>query len=396
VVLYIGPVNSQHLLVKDIYAPIGNGSSMVKNGVTREADCGSRRRFLTTAGAVGVTAIVGCIGGSNNSGGSNQTDGTNSSSGSELLSAEVTVTHWPLLMYAPPYQTAIENGYFEEEGINLTSLVGSSGGGTTVRNVVTGGLPFGEVATPAAVNAFYAGAPLSIIASATNTPGTINWVTPKGSKFENITDLKGQTVGYTSAGSVTQNTSALAVRRADGIKVSDVEFQAMGGVSEGLTALEEGSIAAAANLDPVFSQQQQGEERWTVTYWARDYIQKFQQTCVIAGPDILENNPEAVRGYLRARARGVEFIRNNPDRAAEIFASYNDGYETQTMRDAIENVEPESYYTMNQFSAEGLRLIATGMKNIGLIDRNIEWPKIIDQSFLPESKRIDLSAVEQG
>jgi hypothetical protein len=66
------------------------------------------------------------------------------------------------------------------------------------------------------------------------------------------------------------------------------------------------------------------------------------------------------------------------------------------MRDAIENVEPESYYTMNQFSAEGLRLISTGMKNIGLIDRNIEWPKIIDQSFLPKSKRIDLSAVEQG
>lgn len=337
----------------------------------------SRRKFLAAAGAsASLGAIAGCTG------------------GQSTFEAEVTVTHWPLLMYAPGYQMALENGYFEEEGIKIKNIVGSSGGGTTVRNVVTGGLPFGEVATPAAVNAYYAGAPLSIIGGATNSAGTINWVAPKDSDVSDITDLKGKTVGFTSAGSVTQNTSALAVKQADGISVDDVEFRAMGGVSEGLTAVSEGSIATAANLDPVFSKQQV-EDRWKVVYWAKNYIDQFQQTSIIAGPDVLENNPDAVEGYLRARSRGVDFIRDNPDEAAEIFASYNDGYEKSVMQQAIKNVEPNNYYTKNQFSVPGLKLIEEGMKNIDLIDRDVEWTKIVDQSFLPEEKRINLQDAEQ-
>lgn len=233
-----------------------------------------RRKFLKrTGGTVALTALAGCSsnGGDGSSGG--DSDGGNddgdsgspegeggSSSGSDggsVFTTEATVTHWPILMYAPPYAVAQENGYFEEEGISIENFVGSSGGGTTVRNVVTGGLAFGEVATPAAVNACYAGAPLKIIAGATNTPGTINWVSPSDSDITSITDLEGKTVGYTSAGSVTQNTSALAAKRADGVDHESITFRAMGGLSEGLTALSEGSIAAAANLDPIFSKQQQ-------------------------------------------------------------------------------------------------------------------------------------------
>ncbi len=351
--------------------------------------------MLKLGGAVGVGALAGCAGQADESAGGNQAgegDGSGGGGGG-TFSGEVTVTHWPLLMYAPPYQMALEKGYFEEEGIDLKNVVGSSGGGTTVRNVVTGGLPFGEVATPAAVNAYYAGAPLTIIAGSTNSPGTINWVAKKGSDVTSIADLKGKTVGYTSAGSVTENSSALAVKRADGISVDEVTFKAMGGLSEGLTALDGGSIDAAAHLDPVFSKQQADGEPWQVVFWAKDYLDTFQQTVVIAGPDVLKDDPDAVRGYLRARARGVEFIRENPDEAAEIFASYNDGYDADVMRSSLENVEPDRYYSTNEFDPEGLATIEEGMKNIGLIDRDVEWSEIVDQSFLPEGKRVDLSAV---
>lgn len=355
---------------------------MIDGMVGENVQHASRRKFLMGVGAASSSALAGC-------------SVFGSGGGSNEFSGEVTVTHWPLLMYAPPYQMAAENGYFEEEGIDITGFVGSSGGGTTVRNVATGGLPFGEVATPAAVNAYYSGAPITIIGSATNTPGTINWVVPKDSDVESIQDLSGETVGFTSAGSVTQNTAALSFDRADGISVDDVELTAMGGVSEGLTAVESGDIAAAANLDPVFSSHQQGDERWNVAFWATDFIEQFQQTCIIAGPDVLENNPDAVEGYLRARARGVQFIRDNPEESAEIFASHNDGYDTATMRSAFENVEPGTYYTENGFNVGGLQVIEEGMRNIDLIDRDVEWTEIIDQSYLPEDKQTDLSELEE-
>lgn len=34
------------------------------------------------------------------------------------------------------------------------------------------------------------------------------------------------------------------------------------------------------------------------------------------------------------------------------------------------------------------------MKNIDLVDRDVEWTKLVDQSFLPEKKRVDLSKAE--
>jgi len=155
----------------------------------------------------------------------------------------------------------------------------------------------------------------------------------------------------------------------------------------------EGSIAAAANIDPVFSKQQQSD-KWQVVFWAKDYLPNFIQTSIITGPDILKDNPEIVRGYLRARAKGVEYLQDNVEEAARIFASYNDGYSEEVMLQSLKNVEPNNYYTTGEFNLDGLKLIERGMKNIDLIDRNIEWTKLIDQSFLSEDKRIDLSKAE--
>lgn len=378
----------------------------------RQGDRVSRREFIAGSSASLVALTAGCAGGGSGStadtetqtdaGGAESTaDGSTgttsgSASGSNMFSAEITVSHWPILMYAPPYQVAMENGYFEEEGIQIEGIVGSSGGGTTVRNVVTGGLPFGEVSTPGAVQAYYAGAPLSIISGAINTPGTINWVAPASADVSSITDLADRTVGFTSAGSVTQNTSALSIRKADGISVDDVSFKAMGGLSEGLTAVSGDSITVAANLDPIFSKQQADDDRWQVVFWAKDYIETFQQISVITGPDVLENHPDVVRGFLRARQRGVEFVRENPSEAAQIFASYNDGYGQEVMRQALDNAEPESFYLDREFSVDGLVNVEAGMKNIDLIDRDVEWSKLCDQSFLPEENRVDLTAAENA
>lgn len=64
------------------------------------------------------------------------------------------------------------------------------------------------------------------------------------------------------------------------------------------------------------------------------------------------------------------------------------------MRASLKNVKPQNYYIKNQFEIEGLKLIEEGMKNIDLVDRDVEWTKLVDQSFLPEKKRVDLSKAE--
>ena len=66
---------------------------------------------------------------------------------------QISVTHWGVLMYGAPYAVAMDKGFFKEEGVEITGILTSKGGGTTVRNVLAGGLPYGEVSLAAAVAA---------------------------------------------------------------------------------------------------------------------------------------------------------------------------------------------------------------------------------------------------
>ena len=50
-----------------------------------------------------------------------------------------------------PWAVATEKGYFKEAGINVDQIIAGMGGGTTLRNMLASDLPYGEVATSAAL-----------------------------------------------------------------------------------------------------------------------------------------------------------------------------------------------------------------------------------------------------
>ena len=68
---------------------------------------------------------------------------------------EISVTHWGALMYGTPYAVAMEKGLFKQAGVDVTGILTSQGGGTTMRNVLAGGLPYGEVALSAVIAASF-------------------------------------------------------------------------------------------------------------------------------------------------------------------------------------------------------------------------------------------------
>ena len=77
---------------------------------------------------------------------------------SRCVSAEtITVTHWGAAFYGAPYAVAMAKGFFKQHGVDITGVLTSTGGGTSVRNTLAGDLPYGEVALSAAVEAIRAG-----------------------------------------------------------------------------------------------------------------------------------------------------------------------------------------------------------------------------------------------
>ena len=68
------------------------------------------------------------------------------------MAEQVTVANYGVLMHGAPYAVAIDKGFFSQAGVEIDGVLTSTGGGTTVRNVFSGGLPFGEVSLAAAVS----------------------------------------------------------------------------------------------------------------------------------------------------------------------------------------------------------------------------------------------------
>jgi hypothetical protein len=102
-----------------------------------------------------------------------------------------------------------------------------------------------------------------------------------------------------------------------------------------------------------------------------------------------------MRAFLRARARGLKSILENPEEAAKIFMKTSDSI--TDMKGAMETMKNEGvldgkYYSDNRFIARGLETVEKGMRVVGSIapDAKIPWAKIIDQSYIEPDKRIKL------
>ena len=79
-------------------------------------------------------------------------DCNKSSTSRPAASNKVRVGYIGLTCEAPIF-AAIEKGFFKKYGIDITGVLTSQGGGTSVRNTLAGDLPYGEVALSAAVEA---------------------------------------------------------------------------------------------------------------------------------------------------------------------------------------------------------------------------------------------------
>ena len=76
---------------------------------------------------------------------------------------EIVATHYGALLVSAPIAVALERGEFTKRGIEITGVLSSTGGGTTMRNLLVGELPFGEVGTAAVLAAYKQGANIPVI-----------------------------------------------------------------------------------------------------------------------------------------------------------------------------------------------------------------------------------------
>src|SRR3989441_7407743 len=170
---------------------------------------------------------------------------------SVAVGEEIAVGNYGVSANGMPFGVALVKGYFKDEGLNITGLISSAGGGTSLRNMLAGGgVPYGEVNPGVVVSAILAGADLRIVSDNVLTVAEVVWAVEPNSPIKTIKDFKGKKIGYTNPRSTSQALARMLLQTA-GYTESDAELVKTGGFGEGIAALDLGQIGVAASIEPL-------------------------------------------------------------------------------------------------------------------------------------------------
>lgn len=310
--------------------------------------------------------------------------------GAPARAEQIAVGNYGVAANGMPFAIALEKGYFKEEGVDVTGIISSAGGGTSLRNMLAGGVPYGEVNPGVVIAAIQQGADLKIIADNVLTVAEFVWCVKQDSPIRSIKDLKGAKIGYTNPRSTSQGLAMLLLSKA-GLQASDAELVRTGGFGEGITALDVGLVDVAPIPEPLWSKFK-GKYRAIVT--ATELLPPLDNVVGVTTANMAAERGDFIRAVIRARRKAVEFMYQHPDEAGDIVAkAYN--IAPEEARAAVRNLtssrtEGVPYWGTGQIHLEGIRRMVEVQRMVGAITGEVDYHAIIDTQFLPD----DLKALK--
>jgi NitT/TauT family transport system substrate-binding protein len=291
--------------------------------------------------------------------------------------AEMAVSQYGRVTATLPWAVAIEKGFFAAEGLDIR-IISGEGGGTTLRNMLASDLPYGEVATSAALAAQRAGLDIVIVNTASDHIGEIALVANPKSTVRTIADLSGRKAGFTGPKSTSELLLRLALKQAG--LLDKVEPVATGGFGGGLTLLDTGGIDAAPLIDPVLTLK---PDRYRVIFHFADLIPRMTWLVGVTTRKFATEHPDTVRKLIAIHRRGVDYIYAHRDEAIAIYAKV-----WQQKPADVATYFPKYFgyrgeWSPGGFDREALAKMSEGLQLIGDVNGPVDWKAAIDQQYLP-------------
>jgi NitT/TauT family transport system substrate-binding protein len=298
------------------------------------------RAALATAAVLTVTA---CGGGG--SGGGPAEDG-------ELTTVSVGVI---ASTDVAPLYLGIEQGFFEEEGLEL-DITQAQGGAAIVPSVVSGEMDFGFSNVTSLIVARSQGLPLQIIANANNSTGVqgedfADVLVREDSDIQDAADLQGRTVGVNTLNNISDTTIRAAIE-AQGGDPGDVDFVEIP-LPDMPAALGRGEVDAIGSIEPFRTIAMQDGARSAVSNYAFP-IENLTVAVYFTTEDVVAQEPETVEAFQAAIERSLQFAQDNPDEVRAVLPSY-----TQLDEELIDQLVLPAYPTeVNRQSVQELADLA--------------------------------------
>ena len=298
----------------------------------------------------------------------------------QITLAEVAHT----IFYAPQY-LAINNGYFEEEGLKI-NLILTSGADAVMSAVLSGDADIGFSGTEATIYVYTGGEKdyIKTFAGLTQKDGSF-LVSRK--KYDNFTleDLKGKTIIGGRIGGMPEMTFEWALRQNNIDPKKDVNID----TSIAFSAMEGAFIGGTGDFVTLFEPNALSVEKNGYGYVVA-YIGELggnvPYTAYNARTSYIENNKDIIKKFTKAINKGLEFVKNNSEE--KIAECIIDFFPDTSMNDLIKIVKRykdgnawKENITINE---EEFKHIQDIMKASNELDNYVEYDKLIFNEFFKD------------
>jgi ABC-type nitrate/sulfonate/bicarbonate transport system substrate-binding protein len=279
-----------------------------------------------------------------------------------------------------PLNIGMKYGFFQKEGLEIEENNFVSGSGLA-QALTAGAIDITLSGGPDM--AFTAkGAPEIAIASITSSPAFMGIAVGSQSTARSIDDLKGKKIAVTSAGSLTY-WLADELNRVKGWTGDDRAIPvAIGGApSTQFAAIKTGQVdASIGGLQVGYQLEEEHAGRLLVDLSA--YVQDIELFVTFASTNLVQQNPDAARRFLRAWYEAVDFMKSHKAETVQLSVE-TAGY-TPLVADRMYDRLMPLLSSDGNFEPKALEKLRTSFIDLKVLDSSVDISKLYTTEFLPK------------
>lgn len=292
------------------------------------------------------------------------------------------VTH--SVFYAPLY-VAIENGYFKEEGLEI-SLTNGGGADNSMTAVLSGSAQIGLMGPETVIYVYSQGKAdyPKVFGQLTQRDGSflVSRKAEPDFKWEN---LRGKEILAGRLGGVPAMTfeyvlKEIGMKNGVDYKLNyDVQFNLMTG------AFVSGTADYCTVFEPTASEYEK-EGKWHVVASVGEKSGEIPYTSFIALGSFIKNNPETIKSFLKALKKAHAFMNESSDREiAEAIVKQFPNTSISSLETSVKNYKKiDAWKTDLQATEKSFDRLQDVMENSGELPMRAEFGKIVDNSLAKE------------
>lgn len=227
--------------------------------------------------------------------------------------------NWKITADHAAYYVALKKGWFAEEGLDVNIIIGQ-GSGYTVQVLDSGKADIGISDAPVPIKGIAQGAEIKIVGIIFDKHPNCMYFW-KDSGITEPQDIAGKTVAVPAADGHYVMWPAFAKQIGldpDAVKFVNIEPSA----KVAALATKKADVVFELYTGKPFMEKVIPPEELGTILWS-DYGFNAYAHSLVARNELIENNPEVVREFLKAAYRGWDFVLKNPEEAIEILSEYH-------------------------------------------------------------------------